>query len=1270
MSDTPILNSYEVTKPEGDGNKRLPIDEDVRAAFQEAFDVPSTSEALPELPPQVVLGNPTAADTKPAAVPVGKGARIDVDGTLRPGGDEDWRLKDLYFAARDDGKDGSGTYLDPWDVSTPAKFDQRMTALYESGDAANLYFAAGDYYINPIRPHEVHPVVEGVYAPWYWGNAWFLNGEGMGRTVFHFAEDSNLPGDATGSRILLRSSRKPDDAGFAPGGCIRNITIDGGVASSDSLPGPATTYRWAFDLDVGIFAVENVEFVRLGGRGQEMFPLILGYGMAAADPDNPPRQSITVTGCKSDELHHNGFNGSGFLIRSSNPGHHQRLLAYDNTFKDAYWCGANYWHIDHDAETIDGGRGNYGCYNYDTGSCQHLSFRRLKCTNGGSTQNLAGCITIGNKDPDLNTTANNWRHITIEDCYFQGREGSPMACPAIFIAGGGVDDLKIRNIRIKKVTGQPAYGVIFYDTLLSDTIYYPGHGVPSAYPDPAAVVANGSIREFWGNTVVDDGSVPLLLPNTSMSDALIAGVSVADLSDRSAALEGQVSTLSESVGGLETGDDFRVATLAELTNPANPSGQVNATGVARYATVHDDNISSTNNGRYFQSPGTASWAKVAGDVTGRVANLEVTVTPLASHLDPEGIPLANVETMEVIEGVQVEYDGEIHDIAHCLTTANRAAMLVGWTPAGRQIPDPRPELTPLLEHLDPEGIPLANVATIEIVEGIQVSYKGETHDIVKGYFTEDKTALLVGWTATGRQIPDAMPELTPLLAYASPGGIPLTNVETMDLSGARVFYDGQWRDIAHGFATEDRAGLLIGWTPQGRQIPDPSPVGILYSSGTGLAYVTDSGTETITTDGAAYTDIHHVRDGLWQCRSDRDGPMAMLRVNVDEGRVISAIPNHLWHILRTGQSLAEGWNSTPAANTVSKWPGKSLMFNAGSQAGVDSYPLTGAELTSFVDLVESGRESPLSEMANQFLYRCDEVLGFVPTILQSNHAQGGGGWSAIKKGTQPYANGMTEVTRGHAIALSLGMTYEVPVICIDHGEADQDGNISAADYAARMQNLITDYSADIITITGQARPPVLIQSQCSSHTIVHETVPTVALGQLDVALSDPRIFLACPKYFMEYAEDGIHLTQMGSLRLGDYHAKCLEWVLLGGADPATMPLLYPLSAVQSAGEIRITFHVPAGPLVLDTTRILDPGNYGFELAGATITGVTIDGNDVVISKTGTATEWRYAYTGVLNAKAGPRTGARGCLRDSDPRLSRYFFSEPLYNWCVHYKGSL
>ena len=37
---------------------------------------------------------------------------------------------------------------------------------------------------------------------------------------------------------------------------------------------------------------------------------------------------------------------------------------------------------------------------------------------------------------------------------------------------------------------------------------------------------------------------------------------------------------------------------------------------------------------------------------------------------------------------------------------------------------------------------------------------------------------------------------------------------------------------------------------------------------------------------------------------------------------------------------------------------------------------------------------------------------------------------------------------------------------------------------------------------------------------------------------------------------------------------------------------------------------------------------------------------------------RYAFTGTVNNHGGPSTGARGCLHDSDPAISRLAASSP------------
>jgi hypothetical protein len=50
--------------------------------------------------------------------------------------------------------------------------------------------------------------------------------------------------------------------------------------------------------------------------------------------------------------------------------------------------------------------------------------------------------------------------------------------------------------------------------------------------------------------------------------------------------------------------------------------------------------------------------------------------------------------------------------------------------------------------------------------------------------------------------------------------------------------------------------------------------------------------------------------------------------------------------------------------------------------------------------------------------------------------------------------------------------------------------------------------------------------------------------------------------------------------------------------------------------------------------------------------------------TGANSRLRYAYTGTLGNDAGPTSGPRGNLRDSDATESPS--GRTLYNWCVHF----
>ena len=104
------------------------------------------------------------------------------------------------------------------------------------------------------------------------------------------------------------------------------------------------------------------------------------------------------------------------------------------------------------------------------------------------------------------------------------------------------------------------------------------------------------------------------------------------------------------------------------------------------------------------------------------------------------------------------------------------------------------------------------------------------------------------------------------------------------------------------------------------------------------------------------------------------------------------------------------------------------------------------------------------------------------------------------------------------------------------------------------------------------------------------------------------------------------------------------------------------------------FFVPVPPLALDTKTILDPGNYGFSLVNGLgepleIKSVTLNGRDavrIITSSDPSGCHLRYGMTLKEKLPSGPRTGARGCLRDSQGEKVKTRIQDVVYrmdNWC-------
>lgn len=368
------------------------------------------------------------------------------------------------------------------------------------------------------------------------------------------------------------------------------------------------------------------------------------------------------------------------------------------------------------------------------------------------------------------------------------------------------------------------------------------------------------------------------------------------------------------------------------------------------------------------------------------------------------------------------------------------------------------------------------------------------------------------------------------------------------------------------------------------------------------------------------------------------------------------------HVLATGQSLAIGVGGAPPLTT--RQPHANLMLEPGVMNG-------GADATRFVPLVEGdaipGTNVPVETMSSAFANRA-RADGH--DLLVSVHGIGGTPYSGLKKGTSAYEAGMAQVAAARDLARRAGKSYLVRAVTNVHGGADHLARNE--DYAHDLLEWQRDYEADVRAMTAQVEPVPMFITQLSSWTMLGSETSAIPSAQLAAHLAAPgEVILVGPRYHLEYAADGVHLTNRGYRHLGEDYAKAYRRVVLEG-----MPWepLRPKQITRAGAVITAVFHVPSPPLVLDTKLVSNPGSYGFSYiddSGATpaITHVAVVEPDTVritlaATPTGANGRLRYAFTGNVGAHGGPSSGPRGNLRDSEP--SRAGTADAAYDFCIHF----
>jgi hypothetical protein len=238
-------------------------------------------------------------------------------------------------------------------------------------------------------------------------------------------------------------------------------------------------------------------------------------------------------------------------------------------------------------------------------------------------------------------------------------------------------------------------------------------------------------------------------------------------------------------------------------------------------------------------------------------------------------------------------------------------------------------------------------------------------------------------------------------------------------------------------------------------------------------------------------------------------------------------------------------------------------------------------------------------------------------------------------------------------------------------------------YAANIRQWQVDYEADYKAISGQSAGIPMFHSQPSCWTAVANVNSATGISPYQILseyeTNPTKTVLVCPKYFLSYQPaDGVHLLNTSYRLLGEYYAKAYYQHVVKGIPWSP---LRPTTIQRTGAVITVTFSGNVGNLQFDTTNVTDPSGAtatkGFEYtdsAGGSIytriASVALSlPNQVIVTLTAdpsanTGKTLSYAYTGTPGQLAGPTTGPRGNLKDTDTTTGQSGTALP--NWCVHF----
>ena len=284
----------------------------------------------------------------------------------------------------------------------------------------------------------------------------------------------------------------------------------------------------------------------------------------------------------------------------------------------------------------------------------------------------------------------------------------------------------------------------------------------------------------------------------------------------------------------------------------------------------------------------------------------------------------------------------------------------------------------------------------------------------------------------------------------------------------------------------------------------------------------------------------------------------------------------------------------------------------------------------------------------------------------------------LGKGSAPYQKFIEDIETAYKSAHNKGWSFELPALCWMQGETDIN-SYPGTNYRELFLKFSKDINDDVKRITGQKKDVEIICYQANALTrtpnfnaLLYNCIETeVPQTQMELIRDHPSFHASGPTYPYDCVNDIIHIDGISQKKHGVLVALSAMDILKHQKN--TRGLL-PTKVECHDMEVIIDFSIPHPPLVFDTIKVTNPGNYGFCIITPDnrdiVRSVSIQDNHIRIlcDKSPKGCRVRYAVNGDY-MKSGRLHGPRGNLRDSQGDsliLSIQGKDYPIHNWCYQF----